>query len=173
MNNIDAIELYGAVEEDGKGYCSLSVDADSALKIYEHVCSRVDKICSESTPVEPHAMHVTLMYDRRGSAVIPQPNKPAKRVYTAQVIDLKFLGPVGKKRRAIVLELSCPELVARFKELCDLGFEHSYDPLTLHTTMVYGANEEDMMVFKGALENGELPATIELCDEHWEDVDND
>lgn len=171
MNNIDAIELYGSVENDGKGYCSLSVDAESALKIYEYVCSRIGNICPESEPVEPHAMHVTLMYDRRGSAVIPQPNKPSKLVYTAHATDLKFLGPAGKKRRAIVLELSCPELMERFKELCALGFEHSYENLTLHTTMVYGANEEDMMLFKGALENGELPITIELCDEHWEDLE--
>ena len=170
MNNIDAIQLYGDIENDGKGYCSLSVDADSALKIYEYVCSNIQRICPESEPVEPHAMHVTLMYDKRGSAVIPQPTKPSQLVYTAEVKDLLYLGPIGKKRRAIVLELKCPELAARFKELIGIGFEHSFDSFTIHTTMVYDASENDMLVFRGALENGELPTTIELCDEHWEDV---
>lgn len=160
-------------DEEGKGYCALSVDADSASLLYNLICENSDKLSPECRVVEPHSMHCTLMYDKRDEDEIPIASKPEKLIYDAEVIGTGFLGEPGSKWGAGVLKLHCPDLMKRFKKLKEEGFKHSFDDLIIHVSLVYGANESDGELVKELFDKGMFPKTIQLCNEYWEEIKDD
>lgn len=173
--SLDSFSVLSSLEEEkeeGKGYCSLSIDADSAALLCDIVCKAIAMIPIESSPVEPHSMHCTLMYDERDDDDIPLPSRPDKLIYDAKITGVCLLGKPGSDTAAIAIEMDCPELDKRFKQLIDEGFEHSFDKLIIHSTLVYGANESSLEVFQNLFDNGEFPEFIQLCNERWEELDD-
>ena len=86
----------------------------------------------------------------------------------AKVIDVEKLGVPGKQFYALVLTLESEEIQKRFKELLELGFEHSFPELKLHCSLYYGDGTELCYKFmKRLFDEGKLPEYITLCNENW------
>lgn len=83
-------------------------------------------------------MHCTLMYDESNPDI--DYDTKEKETYTAKVTGIEKLG------KAIVLLLDSPELTKRHKELKKLGFEHSYDDLLCHMSVIYDPESTDLDV---------------------------
>ncbi|AEV89498.1 RNA ligase [Pseudomonas phage OBP] len=151
----------------GQGYCELQVDLSSGLKISKAIGNIADD-CGGAIPA--NKLHATIMYDVRNPDIFPP---KSNAVYNAKVIGIKTLGKPGDKWYACALELNCPEIHARHKELVKAGYVHSYDDLLLHVSLSYG---EATSVIAPQLEQmfaeGKLPETITLCNETWDTLED-
>ena len=151
--------------ETGKGYCSLAVDANSALTIYEGLNKYLDKLSQDIEIIEPHALHCTLIYDKRDEKDIPVPSKPEQLYYCGKVTDVEGLG------NAVVLTIKCEDLHKRFNKLIEEGFQHSFPNYKCHVSLAYNPTKEDIDIIKHLFEDEILEQNIGLCNEHWESVD--
>lgn len=151
----------------GQGYCELQVDLSSGLKIADAIGNIADEF---GGPIPTNKLHATIMYDVRNPVITPP---KSNKVYTAKVKGVTTLGKPGEKWYACVLELECPEIQARHKELVKAGFEHSYPDLLLHVSVSYGeATAAIAPILEQMYADGKLPATITLCNETWDELED-
>lgn len=132
-------DLFNMIMEanmDSNGYVALKVEPESESAIREAVAQ---------LGVEPsriiNNLHLTMMFDEN-EPKIPLPNNSS--VYAAKISDVSTLGQPDSKWFAVVLKLESPELVARFEELQELGYEHSHDSFIPHVSLIYSPTEEEV-----------------------------
>lgn len=117
-------------------FASVKLDGVSARKIKQHLESIGIK---DSIPVDE--MHITLMYSR--DSVVkgnPEPNA----IYRARNIGKPTI--IGNDPwRAIVLDVSSPELGKRHAELRSMGGVHSYDNYRPHLSLKYSPSDDDLV----------------------------
>lgn len=140
------------------GYIAVKLDKNQQKEIQEVLKK------AEITPVDD--MHCTLIYDENNPDI--DYNTESSKVYEATVTGVDKLGT------AIVLLLKCPELATRFKVLKELGFEHSYDDLLLHTSLVYDSEDEksDLEVIELLYNVGVFPKVLKFTDEYNEKLED-
>lgn len=139
------------------GYIAVKLDKDQQKEIKEVLKK------AEITPVDD--MHCTLIYDESNPDI--DYNTESSKVYEATVTGVEKLGS------AIVLLLKCTELGTRFKVLKELGFEHSYDDLLLHTSLVYDSEDEesDLEVIELLYNVGVFPKVLKFTSEYNEKLE--
>ncbi len=140
------------------GYIAVKLDKDQQKEIKDILKK------AEITPVDD--MHSTLMYDENNPDI--DYNTESSKVYEATVTGVDKLGS------AIVLLLKCPELSTRFKVLKELGFNHSYDDLLLHTSLVYDSEDEDsdLEVIELLYNVGVFPKVLKFTSEYNEKLED-
>lgn len=148
----------------GQGYSELQVDLGSSHKLHAAIVSAVP----EGTKLIPmNKLHATIMYDKRNAEIFPTKND---KIYKAKIVGVKMLGDPGSRWRAVAVELDCPEVQARFKELLDLGYQHSFDDLLLHVSLCYGEDSAVIYpIIDDLFKSGKLPEYLVLCKETWEE----
>lgn len=141
------------------GYANLSLDLFSSTRLLAALGEFLDL----DKLLHANNLHMTLMYDQSGKFLV---NKPANRIYCADITGVKILGEPGSKYYACCLILESEQIQNRFKELIGEGFKHSYDELLTHVSLTYGDNTND--VYRLVKENfDKLPKSINLCNETW------
>ena len=135
------------------GYIAVKLDSDQQKEIKEILKK------AELEPVDD--MHCTLMYDENDPEI--DYDTKSSKVYEATVTGVEQLGS------ALVLLLKCPELESRHKVLKELGFEHSYDDLLCHMSLVYEPEDEDDIEIIELLYNvGVFPKVLKFSAEYNE-----
>lgn len=146
------------------GYCELQVDLNTGIKIQKAIDSIEQEQPLDLIPA--NKLHATIMYDVRDPEIFPS---KSDKVYKAKIIGVKALGEPGSKWYAAALELECPAIQKRHKQLLEEGFEHSYSDLLLHVSMCYGKDTDTLVpLLEQLLADGKLPETVTLCNETWE-----
>ena len=156
----------------GAGYASFQMDLKSAVAINTAIEKEEIKCADDfheklatKINIVANDLHATLMYDKRDPDINPGINRKS---YKAKVINVEKLGVPGKQFYALVLTLESEEIQKRFKELLELGFEHSFPELKLHCSLYYGDGTELCYKFmKRLFDEGKLPEYITLCNENW------
>lgn len=155
-----------------QGYSQLTLDLGSVNKIYkalsELVTSKADTESQkviEILNIPGLELHTTLMYDKRDPDIIPGINR---NTYKATITGVERLGRVGGSYYALVLLVDSDGVQGRFKELLDMGYQHSFPDLKLHISLHYG-DQVDMAypLVKEAFEKGLLPKEVTLGGECW------
>lgn len=122
------------------GYVSLRVRLEDATFVH----NLIKEVELDGRCIAPHDMHVTMMYDKSNpipSLAVKAFGKPEVE-YLATISGVGMLGEEGSKYRAVVLHLESTELQNRFDEL-SIFMSHSFDDFMAHTSVVYGATEQD------------------------------
>lgn len=162
----------------GAGYASFQMDLKSAVEINTAIQKELSKLTETSeefhqnlgarlnlSKIVDNDLHATLMYDKRDPDISPGINR---KTYKAKVINVERLGTPGKPFYALVLTVESAEIQNRFKELLELGFEHSFPELKIHVSLMYGDGTELCHQFvKKLFDEGKLPETITLGNEQW------
>jgi len=148
------------------GYAELHVDLNSATKLYNVIVPAVGEEVKDLIPI--NTLHATIMYDKRNPNIIPSYSNQA---FKAQIKEVRMMGKVGSKWRACALILESEGVLERHKQLVKEGFEHSYDDLLLHVSLVYGTEAEIAFpVIEKLLAEKKLPESITLCAETWDSI---
>lgn len=154
----------------GMGYAEVMLDINSGLRISKFINKLEEQLGETIDAIPINKLHATLMYDSSNPKIYPTISNAA---YKAEVIGVDLLGELGSKWGAAVLLLKCPELIKRFKQLQDMGFNHSYDDLLLHVSLSYGeATSKLWPLLQEADKKGELPSSVVLCKETWSVCDD-
>ncbi|WNV45879.1 nuclease [Aeromonas phage AerS_266] len=153
----------------GMGYSSLCVDVKSISDIYVAVSKFLNEFPEEEkwemVNLSGNEIHATLMYDKRDPEIDPGINNT---VYTANVIGFEKMGNPNGNYYALALVLESDAIQRRFKELQELGFEHSFPELKLHISLNYGSSTEiGYRILNKMWEKDLFPKTIKLCRETW------
>ena len=136
-------DLFEAVSLEKKGtYAFASLDAESRKVISEYI-----KDNDIPNPTKTDKLHCTLIYSR-----VEVPDMKAKGVYKTPMvckpdgIEVWKTQPDkdGNTNNCLVLKLSCPEFVARHKELMDKHPEATYDypEFKVHVTISYNVGKK-------------------------------
>lgn len=162
----------------GKGYSQLTLSISSAAKICKALREGLEDFSKEemtegndvSLNIASNELHATLMYDKRDPDIDPGVNRES---YQGTITDVTKLGNPNGEYYALVLEVDSPGVQKRFKELQELGFEHSWPDLRVHISLNYGsATETAYSVVKRIFEQGKFPGEITLVDECWNKCKN-
>ncbi len=94
-------------------------------------------------PLEPEKMHTTLLYSRKHCPDY-EPAGKLDDPYTAKVGELDVWKTKSGKK-ALVVELDCPDMVKRHKELMkEHGATHDFDEYKVHITLSYDIGDLDV-----------------------------
>lgn len=160
----------------GMGYSQLVVSVKSASEIHK----ALDRVLKDNPEkyvgqeefivnIPNHELHATLMYDKSNPNLDPGINR---EVYKARVTGVDRLGIPGKPYYALVLLLESDAIQKRFKELQDIGYEHSFPELKIHVSLHYGDSVDiGLPIAQEAFERQLLPEEITLGCETWEVCD--
>lgn len=140
----------------GKGYVGLDLDMDQAREI-----NKLFKIAGVDC-LTPSEFHVTVMQDESNPDIDLLTND---KKYTAKVVGVERLGKPGGDWEAIVLILDSPEIQQRYKELCNAGFNHKFDDLKCHMSIVYKPKDTDEDLINLVFNLGVLPEELTFGNE--------
>lgn len=139
------------------GYISVELLKETEKKL------SVEIAALDLHPLSEYPMHVTLMFDEREcekERCIMNPDV----IYEATITGFK---PLGK---AIVADLYSVGLHREFKRLLEAGYQHSYDSLQLHMSVVYDPSPYDLLTIQRGLQHW-VGKTIQFTNEHVRDCD--
>jgi hypothetical protein len=122
--------------------------------------------------MRPEEYHVTLMYDA-SNPVIDTDQPEQDLTYSAHGTGMDQFGEKGSRWEAIVIKLNSPELTQRHQYLLQRGYRHSYPDFKPHLSLKYMPDAGDLEKFQDAWNSGDIPHTIRLHDEYWEECDGD
>lgn len=157
----------------GKGYSQVTLSLNSGVALAKSLREGIEDLSEEeriaandvALNIASNELHATLMYDKSDPDLDPGVNRDS---YKAEITGVERLGNPEGRHYALVLLLDSPELQTRFKELQDLGFEHSWPDLKVHLSLNYGDQSElSYPVVKKLFEQGKLPKELTLVNECW------
>lgn len=164
MKFIDFITEKEEVDPDSNGYVALKVDTDSKEVIYNTLSEYIntDRLIND--------LHMTLMFDLDNPKI---KIKPSKEAYNINITDIITLGDVDSEWRSIALKFDSDEIISRFKELVQAGFNHSYDDLMQHISMIYGPTDAEIkLIIANKSKIIKSISSITLNNEYMEPIDN-
>lgn len=130
------------------GYACLKVALESGKIIKD----TIGEVVLTGRLLAPHELHMTLMYDgsnpvrSRNLSVVSDPDS----VYNGVISGYSLLGEETSAFRAVVLEVECPDVVARHEEL-SIFMTHSFDNFIPHISVAYGVTPEDLLTLQSRL----------------------
>lgn len=98
---------------------------------------KLQKRLNIKNPVDPEALHVTIMYSRRGSPDLP----PSDTFKVAEPMGLELY---GEDKNYLVLLLDSPDLDMRHQQLSVYGLEHTFNPYSPHITLSTNYADESL-----------------------------
>lgn len=140
----------------GKGYVGLTLDSEQAKEI-----AKIFKIAGVEC-LTPSEFHVTVMQDESNPEIKLLSNDEK---YTAKVTGVERLGKAGSDWEAIVLLLESPSIEKRHKELTNAGFNHKFDTLKCHMSIVYKPKDTDLDLITLVYNLGVLPEELTFGNE--------
>jgi hypothetical protein len=132
---------------------------ESKIKLYELV-----KKLNVPNPLEKEKYHVTVIYSKKYLPHLTSVGKYDKPI----IAKTKNLAMYGEESECLVIELECPELKKRNKEITKIhGATSDYDEYKCHVTLSYDCEDFDIPTTSIK----KLLPTIELTSEYVDDLD--
>lgn len=133
------------------GYISVSLDRKEETELSRRIAAL------DLHPVSEYPFHVTMMFDE---SECDEPRCVINPDVSFEAVIIGFK-PLGK---AIVAELHSVGLQREFKRLQEAGYEHSFDSLLLHMSLVYKPDDYELLIVQQGLSDY-LGKTITLNNE--------
>lgn len=160
----------------GMGYSQMTLSLASITKLIKALRNGLEDFDKDqmvaandaALNIASNELHVTLMYDKSDPEIDPGVNRDS---YPAKIVGVERMGDPTGGYFALALILDCPGMQKRFKELQELGFQHSFPDLKTHISLNYG-KETDVIydAVKRIFEAGKLPEEITLVNESWNEA---